>query len=172
MRLIQSFLTVLIISLLLITGCTLEEVEPGGSTSNTGGETGRVTNIVDGDTIDVVLNNGQEVRVRYVGVNTPERQENCYSDARRANAALVEGETVRLVRDTSDTDRFDRLLRYVYVGETFVNAELVRGGWAEVVRYDPDDREFDNFRILEQDAERAGLGCHPTGIFDDGTFTR
>ena len=80
-----------------------------------GGETARVTYVIDGDTIDVRI--GTEIyRVRYVGVNTPERDEPCYNDATRANAVLVDDQVVTLVRDVSDTDKYGRLLRYVYAG--------------------------------------------------------
>jgi endonuclease YncB( thermonuclease family) len=137
----------------------------------TGGETGQVTNVIDGDTIDVMLN-GEVVRVRYVGVNTPERDEVCYSDAVSANRRMVEGQTVTLVRDTSETDRYGRLLRYIYVGGTFVNQVLVEQGYAEAVLYDPDDQYFNTFSQLEQTAARAGLGCHSTGIFADESTTR
>jgi endonuclease YncB( thermonuclease family) len=130
-----------------------------------------VTNIVDGDTIDVRCG---EVgyRVRYIGVNTPERGESCYSDATQANADLVEGQRVLLVRDESNTDSFGRLLRYVYVGSTFVNEALVSGGWAEAVLYEPDDRHYENFLQIEKQATAQGAGCHPTGIFDDGSERR
>ncbi len=161
--------------IVLLSACTLDEVDTGDTNGNTGGgtsgETGLVTRVIDGDTIDVNLN-GDTVRVRYVGVNTPERDEPCYADATAANEALVLGQSVRLEIDQSDTDRFDRLLRYVYVGDTFVNESLVSQGFAEAVLYNPDDREFDNFRQLEQNAARQGLGCHDTGIFDDNTDTR
>ncbi|MEL6405043.1 MAG: thermonuclease family protein [Chloroflexota bacterium] len=152
----------LIVIAVLVGACT---------TSTAGGETGRVVNVVDGDTIDVVIN-GTEYRVRYVGVNTPERDEVCYADATQANADMVEGEIVRLVRDTADTDRFGRLLRYIYVGETFVNRQLVADGYAETVLYGDDDEFYDDFLRFERNAERNGLGCHPTGIFDDGSATR
>ncbi|NOG48825.1 MAG: hypothetical protein HND48_04710 [Chloroflexi bacterium] len=76
----------------------------------------------------------------------------CYSDATRANRALVERQTVRLVADVSDTDRFGRLLRYVYVGDTFVNQQLIAEGWGEAVRYDPDVRYYDQFVQLENEA--------------------
>jgi endonuclease YncB( thermonuclease family) len=79
---------------------------------------------------------------------------------------------VRLERDTSETDRYDRLLRFVYVGDTFVNETLVREGWAEAVLYLPDRAQFSNFSALEREAARAGRGCHPTGIFDDGNNER
>jgi endonuclease YncB( thermonuclease family) len=143
---------------------------PIGGSSN-GGETAQVTTVIDGDTIDVLLN-GEEVRVRYVGVNTPERDEVCYSEAMEANRAMVEGQTVRMVKDTSETDRYGRLLRYIYVGNTFVNEQLVAQGYAEVVLYEPDDRYFEDFLRFESNATRNGLGCHPTGIFNDNSSTR
>jgi micrococcal nuclease len=166
------------LSALILAGCNLE-VSPGGSTGNgTGnngnnqdGELAQVLFVVDGDTIAVEID-GVEERVRYVGVNTPERDEVCYDEATDANASLVEGEVVRLVRDDSDRDRYDRLLRYVYVGNTFVNEQLVAYGFAEAVLYEPDNREFNNFRSLEQQAAVSGLGCHPTGIFNDGNDRR
>jgi endonuclease YncB( thermonuclease family) len=135
------------------------------------GESARVLSVTDGDTIRVLLD-GESVPVRYLGVNTPERDEPCYAAATGANAALVAGQTVTLVRDRSDTDRFGRLLRYVYVGDVLVNRELVRGGYAEVVLYAPDRAHYDEFRALEAAAAAQGLGCHPSGIFDDGDWTR
>lgn len=140
-------------------------------TSTGGGDTARVLRVIDGDTIDVLVA-GEEMRVRYVGVNTPERDETCYADATAANARLVEGQTVRLVRDTTNFDRYGRWLRYVYVGDTFVNRALIEGGFAETVLYEPDDRYYEEFARLEAMAIRDGRGCHPTGIFNDGTTTR
>jgi endonuclease YncB( thermonuclease family) len=188
-------LILLAMLLLLISACDLmiSVEDAGGNTGNTtgtgsggntsgttgtvsggnptGGETGLVTNVIDGDTIDVMLN-GEVVRVRYVGVNTPERDEVCYSDATNANRLMVEGQTVTMVRDTSNTDRYGRLLRYIYVGNTFVNQVLVEQGYAEAVLYDPDDQYFNTFSRLEQAAANARLGCHPTGIFADESTTR
>jgi endonuclease YncB( thermonuclease family) len=142
----------------------------GGESLGTG-ETARVVNVVDGDTIDVLLN-GARVPVRYIGINTPERGETCYTEAREANQALVGGQTVTLVADAEDTDQYGRLLRYIYVGDVFVNAELVEAGFAEVVRYRPNDAQFNLLRNLEIMAADAGRGCHPTGIFDDDSFER
>ena len=164
------------IMLVGLVGCTfgfepLDSANPVSGGSVPDGETALVTAVIDGDTIDVSMN-GRTYRVRYVGVNTPERNEPCYRDATNANRALVEGQTVRLVKDVSDTDRYDRLLRYVYVGNTFVNAELVRQGYAEVVVYRPDTAQSEAFRRLEIEAANAGRGCHPTGIFNDGSYER
>jgi len=154
-----------LIILLWIAGCTLAD-------NTSSGETGaRVVRVIDGDTIDVEVN-GQTHRVRYIGINTPESDEACFAEATAANAALVTGQQVRLVKDQSETDRFDRLLRYVYVGETFVNARMVEEGWAESARYDPDVQHFETFRQLEAQAASAGRGCHPTNVFNDGSYTR
>lgn len=135
------------------------------------GDSGVVTQIIDGDTIDVNIN-GTEYRVRYVGVNTPERDEVCYQEAKDANAALVQGQTVTLVRDVSETDRYGRLLRYVYVNGVNVNAQLVTEGYAEAVEYAPDTAQTATFRAIEVQARAANLGCHPTGIFNDGSDVR
>lgn len=135
------------------------------------GTTAQVRRVIDGDTIDVFLD-GEVQRVRYIGMNTPERDEPCYSEATEANRDLLGGETVLLVKDTSETDRFDRLLRYVYVGDTFVNAELVAQGFAEVALYPPDDGHYEEFRELEIVAAGQGIGCHASGIFDDNTYIR
>jgi len=121
-----------------------------------GQETGVVTNIVDGDTIDVSIG-GTVYRVRYIGINTPESNEMCGSEATAANAALVSGQTVRMVRDVSQTDQYDRLLRYVYVGDTFVNGALVAGGWAAAVDYPPDTAMSGTLHDLM--AQAAGRGC-------------
>jgi micrococcal nuclease len=156
-----------IVLLLILSACDRITV----STNSGDGEIAQVVRVIDGDTIDVNIN-GEVVRVRYVGVNTPERNEPCYQEATHANRQLVEGKTVRLVQDTSNTDRYDRLLRYIYVGDTFVNWQLVEQGYAEVVLYQPDDRYYDDFVRLESQATLAKLGCHPTGIFDDDSTTR
>jgi endonuclease YncB( thermonuclease family) len=170
----------LLILLVSISACQIVIGDGSGTTTTTApidtgsvpqGDSAVVTRIIDGDTIDVEMN-GTVYRVRYVGVNTPESDEPCYGDATDANAALVDGQTVTLVRDHSNTDRYDRLLRFVYVGSIFVNAELVRLGYAEAVLYEPDDGFHDEFVRLEQDATNAGFGCHPTGIFNDNSYTR
>ena len=119
-------------------------------------EAGTVTNVVDGDTIDVSLN-GAVVRVRYIGMDTPEYDQTCGTEATQANAALVAGQTVRLVRDVSETDQYGRLLRYVYVGDTFVNGALVAGGWAVAKDYPPDTAM--SGVLHGQMAQGAGQGC-------------
>lgn len=126
-------------------------------------EIGLVTNVVDGDTIDVNLN-GQTYRVRYILVNTPETKhptlgvEPFGPEAFAANKALVEGKTVTLEKDVSPTDKYGRLLRYVYVDNLLVNEELLRLGLAQVDIYPPDLKYLDRFRAVQQQARDAGVG--------------
>lgn len=134
-------------------------------------EMGPVTRVVDGDTIDVMLN-GVNTRIRYLQMNTPERDHPCFDETSKANADLVAGKIVRLVADKELVDPFDRLLRFVYVDDVLVNRVLVEQGWAEVVLYPPNDLHYDEFLLLEREAAAAGRGCHPSGVFDDGSTTR
>jgi hypothetical protein len=62
--------------------------------------------------------------------------------------SVVDGKTVVMVRDVSETDRYGRLLRYGYVDGVFVNAAPVADGWAESVRYLPDTMLADWFDHL------------------------
>ncbi len=135
------------------------------------GEIGRVARVIDGDTIDVLID-GENIRVRYLQVNTPERDEPCYKESTDYNAELVAGKTVRLLPDRELVDPYDRWLRFVYVGDLSVSRALVERGYAEVVLYPPNDAHYDEYLRLEAEAAQAGRGCHPTGIFDDGSTTR
>jgi micrococcal nuclease len=124
---------------------------------NTAPDIATVTRVIDGDTIEI----GTGQRVRYIGIDTPEVYpvtEACGIEARETNRRLVEGKKVRLERDVSDTDKYGRLLRYVYVDDLLVNAELVRLGLARARAYPPDTRHQGLFEQLEKEAREAGLG--------------
>lgn len=122
------------------------------------GDVATVTNVIDGDTIDATLN-GITYRVRYIGVDTPERDEPYYSEATAANRALVAGQQVILVRDVSETDEFGRLLRYVYRPDgTFVNAQLIANGYARLVTFPPDTAQAAYFQQLQREAREAERG--------------
>ncbi len=113
--------------------------------------------VVDGDTI--VLAGGE--RVRYIGMDTPEvgaSPEFYGPEASEADRRLVDGKRVRLERGVSDRDRYDRLLRYVYVDGLMVNAELVREGYARAAAYSPDTRYAACFTALEAEAKTEGRG--------------
>jgi micrococcal nuclease len=123
-------------------------------------QAGQVTRVIDGDTIEVEIS-GQRFPLRYIGIDTPELNvpdDPAGEQARLENEALVSGKPVLLVRDVSETDRFDRLLRYVFVGEEFVNYRLVRMGIAEAIRYRPDDACHETFQEAQAAAQTEGLG--------------
>ena len=138
------------------------DLAPVGAT-----ETAHVVRVVDGDTIVIDRGRGDE-RVRYIGIDTPEAVkpntpvEFMAKEASAANEALVAGRDVVLERDVSDTDQFDRLLRYVWLREgdgwVFVNLELVRRGYAQVATYPPDVRWTDTFLAAQREARKAGIG--------------
>ena len=116
-----------------------------------------VTRVIDGDTIE--LENGQVVR--YIGVDTPEytSKNECYGfEATNFNRELVENKRVTLLKDVSETDRYGRLLRYVYVENTFVNDYLVRQGYANVSSYPPDVKYQSQFREAEKAARENNRG--------------
>lgn len=139
-----------------------ESVENNGggdaAASLPNGDHGIVIDVIDGDTVDVDIN-GEVYRVRYIGVDTPERGDFYYAEAQSANADLVLDQEVILVIDVSETDQFGRLLRYVYLTDgTFVNAELVRQGYARQATFPPDVANADYFTELEREARDSGMG--------------
>jgi micrococcal nuclease len=77
------------------------------------GDLATVTQIIDGDTIDVAIG-GTPYRVRYIGMDTPEWGDYFFSEATEANRALVEGQQVVLVKAISETGRFGRQRRHAY----------------------------------------------------------
>lgn len=118
----------------------------------------RVDRIVDGDTIVVVID-GQSYDLRYIGMDSAEAGDAFGVEATAANEALVGGKTVYLEKDVSETDRYGRLLRYVYLADgTFVNAELVRQGFAEAKDYPPDSKYREVLDGAEQEARVALVG--------------
>ncbi|MFC1903800.1 thermonuclease family protein [Chloroflexota bacterium] len=141
----RIWLIIFTLFLLLFTGCSAPP------------ETAKVTQVIDGDTI--TIEGGY--RVRYIGIDTPETYpelEKYGNEAWQANRRLVEGKEVRLERDVSETDKYGRLLRYVYVNDIFVNAELIKQGWAEAIAYPPDIKYQDYLEELEAEAKEAGRG--------------
>jgi len=114
-----------------------------------------VTRVIDGDTIEV----GGRIKVRYIGIDAPERGEAYYFEASEINRNLVGGERVRLEKDVEDKDKYGRLLRYVWLDDTMVNAELVRLGYAYSFDYPPNVKYQQYFLGLEKVArgQRRGL---------------
>ena len=133
--------------------------DDGDGGSACGPTSGLVTNIVDGDTID--LQSGE--RVRYLMVDTPESTggaTDCFGqNAKQFNHDLVLGREVTLAYDEECTDRFGRLLAYVSVGVQEVNALLVERGYACVLYIPPNGTaRRDEFETLEAQAKAADRG--------------
>jgi micrococcal nuclease len=117
----------------------------------------RVVRVIDGDTIEVEGG----ARVRYIGIDAPEvypQTEYYGPEAWTRNRELMEGKTVTLEKDVSETDVYGRLLRYVWVDGVFVNGELVRLGYARAISYPPDTKYQERLAQLEEEAREARRG--------------
>lgn len=125
---------------------------------NTNYQKGMVIEVIDGDTILVRLDDGNIRSVRYIGIDAPERIEQFFSESYNANADMVLQKEVVLIKDTSDTDQYDRLLRYVIVDEVFVNLEMVRAGFAHAVQYPPDTACAESFSSAEYETRTSQIG--------------
>jgi micrococcal nuclease len=150
---------------LVVRGC-----DEGGDGSGAGdgrqpGERVRaeVVRIVDGDTIEVVIE-GSEEDVRYIGVDTPEsvapgEPVECFGpEASEFNERLVAGETVTLAFDRELRDAYGRLLAYVFADGVLVNAELVARGFARTLEIAPNTSKAQRLARLERRAGAAARG--------------
>lgn len=157
MRRLPSLVSVAILVILIVVLVTGDGDEPATSTE------ARVTRVVDGDTVEADVD-GTEEDVRYIGVDTPESVKpgtpvECFAlKASHFNERLVEGKTVRLEYDAEQRDVYGRLLAYVYLGDTFVNAELVERGYATTLTIPPNTRFADLFARLKEKASELGRG--------------
>ena len=133
--------------------------------SSPGGVRAEVTRVVDGDTIRVELG-GTDETVRYIGIDTPESVRpdtpvQCFAkQAAERNATLVRGTELKLRFDVDRRDRFGRLLAYVYRADdgTFVNAALVRDGYARTLTVPPNVGHAGRFAQLQTDAREHHRG--------------
>ncbi len=130
------------------------------------GEKVLVTRVIDGDTIEIE----GKIRVRYLGVDTPEtvdprKSVECFGkQAKAENKKLVEGKFIVLEKDITDKDKYRRLLRYVFIdtadGELlFVNDYLIRSGFAKLLTIPPDVKYANQLLEAQKQArlEKRGL---------------
>lgn len=140
---------------------TTTSPEPGTDPPTTAADGARVVEVVDGDTIRIELD-GEQERVRLIGINAPERGE-CLADAATDRLQeLVGGRDVDLLVDRTDRDQYGRLLRHVEVEGLDVGAELVRDGFALARDYPPDTERSDEYGAAQRAAEDAGVGMWAT----------
>ncbi len=128
----------------------------------------KVLKVVDGDTIEIDYY-GQEISVRFIGVDTPEtvdprRPVGCFGkEASDENKRLLQGKVVELEKDISETDKYGRLLRYVYLrlddnNLLFVNDYLIRQGFGQALSYPPDVKFNDRFLEAQKEAREESRG--------------
>jgi micrococcal nuclease len=124
--------------------------------------------VVDGDTIRVIIG-GNEERVRYIGIDTPELNTSSPATpdpyagaATEANAQFLTGGRLVLEKDVSERDQYDRLLRDVWVERDgawmLVNLALVAEGFAQVSTYPPDVKYVDVLLAAQRAAREEGGG--------------
>ena len=141
----------------------IDEVNHAAGASGSNRIEAEVTRVIDGDTIEVNIK-GVRYKLRYIGIDTPEldsidtNTRNIAMKAADINGKMVEHQTVELEKDVSETDRYGRLLRYVYAGGFMVNAELVKSGYAQAVSYPPDIKYRSLFSSLQEGARASKVG--------------
>lgn len=124
-----------------------------------------VTKVIDGDTIDLKNN----MRLRLVGINTPEKDMYYFEEAKVFMEILVLGKQVKLEKDITDKDMYGRYLRYVYLPDIFVNLEMVKSGFANAYTYPPDVKYTEKFLEAERNARANNAGLwekSPTEVLE------
>jgi len=122
-----------------------------------------VARVIDGDTIE--LTDGSKIRL--IGINTPEKNEHYYAEARQNMENLVLNKEIYLEKDISDRDKYGRKLRYVFTADKFVNAEQVSAGLASSYEYPPDTKYQFLFNCLEEKAKWSVFGIWKgLGLYD------
>ncbi len=126
-----------------------------------------VIRVIDGDTIEVMDNAGAELKVRLIGIDTPElaqagKAAECFADEAKSQITLLlYGQIVELRSDPTqaDRDRYDRLLRYVISKDgSNVNLEMIREGFAYEFTYDEPYLYQTEFKLAAQSAQALNLG--------------
>ena len=145
--------TILLVFLLVWLPTACDKTDEAIPTPADGGQV-TVARVLDGDTVE--LADGR--RVRYLGLNTPERGQPFYQEATDTNRRLVEGKEAWLALDVQPTDQYGRTLGYLWVGGQFVNRELVRQGLATLYTEPPNVRYTEALVAAQQAAREAETG--------------
>lgn len=114
-----------------------------------------VNEVIDGDTI--TIEDGTQVRL--LGIDADEEGSSCFSEAKKRVEELVLNKNVELVADKTDKDKYDRLLRYIFLDNQNINLELVKEGLAVCQFYEPDIKYKEDCENLENEAKNKKTGC-------------
>ncbi len=122
-----------------------------------------VARVIDGDTIEL----GTGKRVRFLGIDTPERGQHLYEDAKEWLKNMIEGKGVVLESGREEMDKYGRLLRYVHYQGRLVNRQLIDMGFAKLYMTEPGDKHYEELLRAEASARESGLGVweHPEEDF-------
>ena len=171
-----------ILAIFIILGIALINNIDFFNNTNSDYETSRIVRVVDGDTAVVKIKNENQ-KVRFIGVDTPEYNpkrnisQPWGKEASEFSKNLLKNQIVYLEKDTSDTDKYGRLLRYVWLNppekpnhptyeeieNQMVNGILVRDGYARAREYKPDTHYRDIFRNIESEAKIKKVGLRGLG---------
>ena len=118
-----------------------------------------VTKIIDGDT--VVVEGGFHVRL--LGIDADESGFPCYEKAKTRLEDLILNKEVRLEKDQTDVDQYNRCLRYVFLDDENINFQLVKEGFAIARFYPPDVKYQEEITQAEKEAIDNKVGCKWSG---------
>lgn len=162
----QKLIKLSLVSLILFSGCSYPSTEQL--------ITGKVVKVVDGDTINIKIN-GNEEKVRLIGVDTPETHHPSKPlqpfglEAENYTRAQLTGKIVYLEVDVTERDRYGRLLAYVWLSppsaipdseirSKMFNAELLLNGYAQILTIPPNVKYVDYFRKYQTEARESAQG--------------
>ncbi|MDP3728109.1 MAG: thermonuclease family protein [bacterium] len=137
--------TIIMVLLLFFSSCSISQEFQGPYV---------VHEVIDGDTLDIDLG-----RIRLSGINTPETGECYYEEAKKKLKEMTLYQEIFLEGDLTDYDKYGRMLRYIYTNTSFVNAEMVAGGYARVYdKYNESTKYYYELKELEKIAQENKLG--------------
>jgi micrococcal nuclease len=165
MKKIIVFIIILIPLLVSMAACQSNEKSTSNLTTPDGTPliSATVTNVVDGDTIDVEID-GQEERVRLLLIDTPETKHPSKPvqpfgpEASEYTKTTLLGKNVGLEKDVSERDRYGRVLAYIWLDGQMHNEALIERGLARVAIFPPDIKHVDHFRDIQATAQQEGVG--------------
>lgn len=123
-------------------------------------EKAKVSFVYDGDTIELA----DKRKVRYIGINTPEinwgkNNPQCFAtQSAKINQEMVAGQEIEMAKDVSETDKYKRLLRYIWIDGIFMNDFLLRQGFARLDLIPPDTIYYQQFKEAQKEAQENKRG--------------
>lgn len=174
----KKLFMLIMVSMIIITGCginnTIQVVNEKAETVHLGskekelqqdisGIPAKVVNVVDGDTIDVIMN-GKKERVRFILVDTPETKhpqmgvQPFGEEASNFTKEQLLDQDIILELDVAERDRYGRLLAYIWLNGKNFNEILIERGLARVAVFPPNTKYVDRFREIQQTAQEQAIG--------------